>query len=118
MTLPGPAAPEDRLLSWPEVRARTSLSRTTAWRLQKAGAFPKPIRISPGRVAWRSSELTIWERAQAPSSASEHLTPLAPTIATPPPTTQKGRPVSRAAEPRRAKPHATASVHQLSLRLD
>ena len=54
-----PRAP-DRLLPWPRVRELYGISRTTAWRLQKVGEFPRPVHISSGRVAWRESDLTAW----------------------------------------------------------
>ena len=47
----------DRLLNWAEVQARVRLSRTTVWRLERAGKFPRRIHVSPGRVAWRESEI-------------------------------------------------------------
>ena len=47
----------DRFLIWPEVHALVRLSRSTVWRLEQAGKFPPRIRISPGRVAWRESEI-------------------------------------------------------------
>jgi prophage regulatory protein len=50
----------DRLLSWPEVKARVGLSRTSVWRLEREGKFPKRVRILPGRVAWRESEIVAW----------------------------------------------------------
>ncbi len=52
-----PLTRRDRLLSWPEVRDRVGLSRTSVWRLERAGKFPLRIPISPGRVAWRESEI-------------------------------------------------------------
>lgn len=58
----------DRLLSWPRVRASLGdMSRTTAWRLRQTPAanFPKPIPISPGRIAWRESDVQAWIEAQA-----------------------------------------------------
>lgn len=60
----GPNA--DRLLSWREVRSRTGLSRTTAWRLQNTGAFPRPVALSPGRVGWRETEIAAWTATLAP----------------------------------------------------
>jgi predicted DNA-binding transcriptional regulator AlpA len=51
---------EDRLLPWKHVRELTGLSRTTVWRRQKAGDFPAPVVISPGRVGWRESEIVAW----------------------------------------------------------
>jgi predicted DNA-binding transcriptional regulator AlpA len=62
-------AADDRLLPWPKVRDLTGISRTTAWRLQKAGDFPLPVVISPGRVGWRESELQAWKSSRAPRAA-------------------------------------------------
>ncbi len=61
----------ERLLAWPRVRDLFGLSRTTVWRLQKAGEFPLPIRISSNRVAWRQSELLAWHRARTPRRLPE-----------------------------------------------
>ncbi|MGQ3206803.1 MAG: helix-turn-helix transcriptional regulator [Brevundimonas aurantiaca] len=59
-----PGGPDDRLLLWPEVQNLVGFSRTTAWRMQRAGLFPWPIPVSPGRVGWRESELNAWKRAR------------------------------------------------------
>jgi predicted DNA-binding transcriptional regulator AlpA len=48
----------DSLLPWVEVLARVELSRTTVWRLERAGTFPRRVRKSPGRVGWRESEIS------------------------------------------------------------
>lgn len=61
-----PQPAEERLLSWKRVKDLTGLSRTTAWREQKKGAFPAPVVISPGRVAWRERDITAWKAARAP----------------------------------------------------
>lgn len=59
--VPGSSAPSgDRLLTWRAVHDLTGISRTTVWRLQNAGVFPKPVVISPGRVGWRESEVRHW----------------------------------------------------------
>jgi len=50
----------ERLVSYDEVHDRTGLSRTTIWRLEKIKDFPQSVRISPGRRAWRESELDRW----------------------------------------------------------
>lgn len=50
----------ERLILERERRARTGISRTTAWRLMRAGTFPKPVHISSGRVAWLESEIDAW----------------------------------------------------------
>lgn len=49
-----------RLLSWPAVREKVGISRTTAWRLQNRGAFPRPVEISAGRVGWREEDIDAW----------------------------------------------------------
>jgi prophage regulatory protein len=50
----------ERLLAPKEVVKRTSLSRTTLWRLSRSGAFPKPISLSPGRRGWPESAIVQW----------------------------------------------------------
>lgn len=56
----GETATVDRFLEFPEVRNRTTLSRTTLWRREREGAFPRAVRISKGRVGWRESEVQRW----------------------------------------------------------
>lgn len=53
--------PKDRLLPWYRVQEVAGFSRSTAWRMQRTGQFPRPVRISPGRVGWWESELTAWK---------------------------------------------------------
>jgi len=43
-----------------EVAQLTKLSKTTRWRLEKAGDFPKARRISHKRVIWIESEILEW----------------------------------------------------------
>jgi prophage regulatory protein len=43
-----------------EVIARTKLSRSTIWRLERVGRFPARRQISVGRVAWVESEINDW----------------------------------------------------------
>jgi len=50
----------DRFLRERELRAMTGLSRTTRWRLERAGQFPRKRRISPGAVGWLESEVLAW----------------------------------------------------------
>jgi prophage regulatory protein len=42
------------------VRERTGLSRSTIWRLERRGEFPKHHRIAPNVVAWIEQEITSW----------------------------------------------------------
>jgi prophage regulatory protein len=50
----------DRMLRRRAVMDRVGLSFTTIWRLYRRGLFPRPVRLSPGTVGWRESEITAW----------------------------------------------------------
>jgi prophage regulatory protein len=54
-----PVAPV-KLLRYPVVRERTGLSRSTVWRLERRGEFPKHRRIAPNIVAWSEHEVSRW----------------------------------------------------------
>ena len=49
-----------RLLRFGEVRQRTGLSRSTIWRMERSGVFPKRVKVSVNVVAWREDEVTEW----------------------------------------------------------
>ena len=49
-----------KLISTKQVQQRTSLSRTTVWRLESKGLFPSRIQVSPRRVAWSEEEVAAW----------------------------------------------------------
>src|SRR5689334_4330805 len=51
-----------RLLRFPDVRNRTGLSRSTIWRLEQNGGFPRHRRISANAVAWPEDEVLAWIR--------------------------------------------------------
>ena len=38
----------------------TTLSGVTLWRRIKEGAFPAPVKLSPGRVAWPRKAVHEW----------------------------------------------------------
>lgn len=42
----------------------TSLSATTLWREAKAERFPRPIKISAGRVGYPRNEVDAWLQAK------------------------------------------------------
>ena len=48
------------LLSKAQVIEITTLSHTTIWRMMKSGTFPKSVKASMGRVAWRKSDIDNW----------------------------------------------------------
>jgi prophage regulatory protein len=49
-----------RILSQRAVLARVPVSRTTLWRLERDGHFPKRIQISANRVGWLESDVEAW----------------------------------------------------------
>ena len=57
-------APSLKLLRFPAVRERTGLSRSTIWRLERLGDFPKHRRISANVVAWVEAEVMSWMHAK------------------------------------------------------
>lgn len=66
---PGPnrviasAAPEPeefRLIRLAKVIGITGLSRTTIWRLERKGGFPRRRKINSRSIAWLESEVTHW----------------------------------------------------------
>jgi len=79
-SLPIVAPGAERLLRWPQVKALVGLSRTTVWRLVRAGAFPAPVKLSGNAIAWRASAVSDWIASRTPTRTSgtptAHATPL------------------------------------------
>jgi prophage regulatory protein len=59
-----PAAPLLRFIRFPGVHERTGLSRSTVWRMERRGTFPKHRRISPSAVGWLEHEIEEWMQAR------------------------------------------------------
>ncbi len=59
----------DRFIGDTEQEEITNLSRTTRWRLERAGQFPKSYKISANRSARRLSEVVAWMRAKCGEAA-------------------------------------------------
>lgn len=57
----------ERLLGIAEVLSQTSLGRRTLYEHVKAGKFPKPVRISERRRAWREKDVQAWIRSKLES---------------------------------------------------
>ena len=51
---------ENNFMRLREVQNKVSYSAPQIWRLEKAGKFPKRIRIGENRVAWLESEVNGW----------------------------------------------------------
>lgn len=60
-----PFQPGDRLLGLPELRQVVPLSRSSIYSKIAAGEFPTPLRLSPGRVAWRERDVLAWLNSRA-----------------------------------------------------
>ena len=43
-----------------DLEAQLNLSRTTIWRLRRAGEFPQPIRLSANAVGWHAHDIYEW----------------------------------------------------------
>jgi prophage regulatory protein len=48
------------LIRFPELKKLCGLSRSTVWRLEKAGEFPKKIQIGARAIAWLFDEIQLW----------------------------------------------------------
>ena len=48
------------VVRYSEVVGMTGLSRTTIWRLERAGKFPQRLRLSSNRVGWYQNEVEKW----------------------------------------------------------
>jgi prophage regulatory protein len=49
-----------RLLRFKDVFDRVHMSRTQIWRLEQAGLFPSPVRLSHKVVLWSEAEINTW----------------------------------------------------------
>ena len=68
-----PCAARRRFVRFPTVRERTGISKTTAWRGMRDSWFPRPVRLSPGCVAWVEDELDAWIEARLAARDRERL---------------------------------------------
>lgn len=52
----------ERYLDWPALRPLIgNQGRTTWWRQIRTGNAPAPVAVSPGRCAWKSSDIAKWQ---------------------------------------------------------
>jgi len=55
---------DEGFIRWKEVHALTGLSRTTVWRLEQQGQFPKRLRVSSNVTVWERAEVQAWMAAR------------------------------------------------------
>jgi predicted DNA-binding transcriptional regulator AlpA len=51
---------QDKILHFRHIQEITGRSRTTIWRWEKAGQFPKRVQLGPHGIGWRASEIQAW----------------------------------------------------------
>ena len=54
-----------KFLREPQVSVLTGLSKSTRWRLEKCGEFPKKRQLSAKSVGWLASEVEEWIQTRA-----------------------------------------------------
>ena len=54
----------DRLLRRAEVEQRCQISRSTLYKMMRAGEFPEPLKIGPRSVRWSQREIENWIAAR------------------------------------------------------
>lgn len=59
--------PGKQLLRMPDVRRKTRLGRTTIYRLEAAGLFPRRLKLGLSAVAWDADEIDQWIASRARS---------------------------------------------------
>ena len=62
----------NQYLRFPFVHQATGLSRSTIFRLERIGDFPKRRQISPGAVAWLKEEVEQWMHSRAMTKGAQH----------------------------------------------
>lgn len=55
------------ILRFPAVEQITGLSRTTIWRMERAGSFPSRRMLSPNCIGWVRSEVERWVQTRKPA---------------------------------------------------
>jgi len=61
----------DRFIREQECRKLTGLSRSTRWRLERSGEFPKRRRLSSNGVGWLLSEIEAWQASRLNAQGQE-----------------------------------------------
>ena len=54
----------DHIVREIECKKRTGLSRTTRWRLESLGQFPKRRQLAPNSIGWLNSEIEKWLKSR------------------------------------------------------
>lgn len=58
-----------RIIRDKEIGKKTGLSRTTRWRLERAGKFPKSVKLTEHAVGHYEDEIDAWIAARRSTAA-------------------------------------------------
>ena len=61
----------DRVMRLNEVKQITGLSRTTIWEMERAGRFPKHVRLTTKSIGWLESHICAWMEGLTTPDPSE-----------------------------------------------
>jgi len=61
---------KDRYIRKAELLAAIGLSASTVWRMEKAGRFPKRVRLGQNSVAWSRNQVEEWMDSLQPIESS------------------------------------------------
>jgi prophage regulatory protein len=61
----------DRFIREQECRVLTGLSRSTRWRLERQGKFPRRRRLSPNGIGWLLSDVEAWQASRSHAQGQE-----------------------------------------------
>ena len=56
---------KELILREAKVKETTGLSKSTRWRLEKAGEFPQKVKLGPRASGWIASEVLEWLEKKA-----------------------------------------------------
>ncbi len=51
---------QNQIIRAPEVIAMVGMSRTTLWRMEREGTFPKRLQLSTRNVGWKRASVEQW----------------------------------------------------------
>ena len=57
----------EKFIMLPQVREVVPYSASHLWRLERAGQFPKRVRLGGNRIAWVQSEVSAWVESKLAS---------------------------------------------------
>ncbi len=63
----------EKFLRLPEVEVLTALKKTSIYTAVHAGEFPPPVRIGARAVAWRESDILLWQSKRQQSFSPRNV---------------------------------------------